>query len=68
MIALTISSDIDRLYENTVFIDLKRWGKEAYYWKNKHECDFPVKEGEEIEEAIQVCYDLTEENREREGN
>lgn len=67
-IALKFSSDIDRLYENTVFIDLKRWGKEAYYWKNKHECDFPVKEGEEIEEAIQVCYDLTEENREREGN
>jgi len=67
-IALKFSSDIDRLYENIVFMELKRRGKEAYYWKNKHECDFPVKEGEEIKEAIQVCYDLTEENRGREGN
>lgn len=65
-IALKFSSDIDRLYENIVFIELKIRGKEVYYWKNKHECDFLVKEGEEIKEAIQVCYDLTEENRGRE--
>ncbi len=51
---------------NFTFIELKRRGKEVYYWKNKHECDFLVKEGEEIKEAIQVCYDLTGENRDRE--
>ena len=67
-IALKFSSDIGRLYENIVFIALKRRGGEVYYWKNKHECDFLVKEGEEVKEAIQVCYDLTEENREWEIN
>ncbi|RLG30827.1 hypothetical protein DRO03_03170 [Methanosarcinales archaeon] len=67
-IALEFSSDIGRLYENIVFIELKRREKEIYYWKNKHECDFLVKDGEEVEEVIQVCYDLTEENREQEIN
>ena len=67
-IAFKFSSDIGRLYENIVFIELKRRGKDVYYWKNKYECDFLVKKGEEVKEAIQVCYDLTEENRAREIN
>jgi predicted AAA+ superfamily ATPase len=66
--AFKVSRDAGRLYENAVFIELKRRGKEVYYWKNKYECDFLVKEGERIKEVIQVCYDLTEENRDREIN
>ena len=65
-VAFKVSMDIGRLYENVVFMELKRMEKEVYYWKNKYECDFIVKEGERIREAIQVCYDLTEENKERE--
>jgi predicted AAA+ superfamily ATPase len=68
-IAFKISKDIGKLYENIVFIELKRRGcKEVYYWKNKYECDFLVKENEKIKEAIQVCFKLTEENKERELN
>jgi|Deesub1362A_J573_1020465.scaffolds.fasta_scaffold00005_385 hypothetical protein len=67
-VAFKVSKDIGRLYENIVFIELKRRGKEVYYWKNKYECDFLVKEREKIKEAIQVCYEITEENKEREVN
>lgn len=67
-VTFKFSSDIGRLYENLVVIELKRRGGEVYYWKNKYECDFLVKVGEQVREAIQVCYDLTEENREREIN
>ena len=60
------TENIGRVYENAVFLELKRRGKEVYYWKDKHECDFLIKDRLEIKEAIQVCCKLTEENRERE--
>jgi predicted AAA+ superfamily ATPase len=55
-----------RMYENAVFIDLKRKGKEVYYWKGKGECDFVVKEGTKMAMAIQVCYDLGPGSKDRE--
>lgn len=51
------SNDKGRLYENTVFISLRRKFGEIYYWKNKNECDFIIKKGRELK-AIQICYDL----------
>jgi len=62
------SDDIGRLLENLVFIELKRQNKEIYYFQEKYECDFIVKQGNEIEQAIQVCYELTEKNKKREYN
>jgi predicted AAA+ superfamily ATPase len=58
-----------RTFENAVFIDLKRKGKEIYYWKGRGECDFVVKEGNKLSMAIQVCYDpgLTAKDREIKG-
>jgi hypothetical protein len=32
----------------------------------KHECDFVVKQGRAMQEAIQVCYELNEDNQARE--
>lgn len=64
------SEDIGRLYENVVFLDLKRSGKEVYYWKDEkgRETDFITKHGKEIDQAIQVCYDVEEAgDRERNG-
>ena len=52
--------------ENVVFIELKRRKKEIHYFAEKNECDFVIKEGAKITQAIQVCYDLNKENRERE--
>ncbi len=57
-----------KILENTVFIELKRRNKEIYYFADKHECDFVIKEGTEIVAAIQACYALDEVNKEREIN
>jgi len=57
------SENIGRLIENCVFLELKRREKEIYYWKDlSHEVDFVVKgKGERIEQLIQVCYDISNE-------
>jgi len=54
------SDDLGRMLENIVFLHLKRQNKEIYFHKEKHECDFVIKEGIQITEAIQVTHDLTE--------
>ena len=61
-----ISKDSGRLLENIVFLELRRRKKDIYYSADKKECDFVIKEGITITEAIQVCYDFNDENRERE--
>lgn len=66
MLSFALSKDKGRLFENIILLELKRKGKEIYYYKDKLECDFIVKEKDRITEAIQVCYDLNENNQERE--
>jgi len=63
---LTFTPNKGRNLENTVFIELKRKGNEVYYYANKNECDFVIKSGTKISQAIQVCYTLDDSNRERE--
>lgn len=65
-IAFSVSEDRGRLLENLVFIELKRRGHEIYYFKNKKECDFLIKEKNRITSAIQVTANLGNENQERE--
>ena len=54
------------LLENLTFIELRRRGYELYFHKDKHECDFLVKEGIQITKAFQVCYELNDDNFARE--
>ena len=63
---LNFTPNKGRNLENVVFIELKRKGKELYYYADKNECDFVVKDGTKITEALQVCYTLDDSNRERE--
>ena len=63
---LTFSLNKGKLLENIVFIELKRNRKEVYYFSNKNECDFLIRDGVKISEAIQVCYLLDASNKERE--
>jgi len=65
-IAFKFTQDFGRLLENLVFIQLKRNNHEIYYHKQKHECDFLIKEGLKISQAIQVTKELNEENKKRE--
>ena len=57
-IGFKFSKDEGRLLENLVFIELKRRGKEVYYHKQKKECDFVLKCGIKIVDAIQVTRSL----------
>lgn len=66
--AFSFSENKGRMLENTVFIELKRRSKQIYYHKMKLECDFLIQDGLKITEAIQVCYQLDYQNKEREIN
>lgn len=67
-----LSKNFGRLYENLVFIELKRrlgFEKEIFYWRDSSgkEVDFVIKKGEKIEQLIQACYDINDfSTRERE--
>ena len=60
------SPDKGRSLENIVFIQLMRSGSEIFYFSGKRECDFVLKDQKKMSRAIQVCYEFTTENRERE--
>lgn len=60
------SPDYGRLFENFIYMFLKRLEKEIYFYKNGRECDFILKDGLKINSAIQVCYEFNNKNKERE--
>lgn len=65
-LGFNFSENKGRVLENIVFLELLRRGKEVYYHAGKNECDFVVKEGLAVAEAIQVAYQLNSSNCERE--
>jgi predicted AAA+ superfamily ATPase len=70
LIGFRVSEDKGRLLENIVFLHLKMQRKEIYFHKDKKECDFILREGNQIIQAIQVATNLSEEgvkNREING-
>jgi predicted AAA+ superfamily ATPase len=60
------SRDDGRLLETVVFLELKRRHFELFYFQEKQECDFVARDAGGTLQAIQVCFELTEENRDRE--
>lgn len=75
MYSMSGKIDFGRLFENAVFLELKRNTPQQYdihYWKNREgfEADFVIREGLSIKEVIQVTYELNSEktkNREVRG-
>ena len=65
-IGFNFSANKGRVFENIVFLELKRRKKEIYYFSGKGECDFVIKQGLHITEAIQVTYILNNETIGRE--
>ena len=53
-------------FESMVFLELQKQQREIFYHHGKKECDFVIKKGLKIIEAYQICFELNEENRERE--
>ncbi|MCX6689397.1 MAG: ATP-binding protein [Methanoregula sp.] len=65
-VAFRFSEDRGRLLENLVFIELSRRGESVYFFKDSGECDFIIEDRGKIISAVQVCFNLVLENRERE--
>jgi len=62
----SFSKDRGKMLENAVFLALRRKFKDIFYFQEKGECDFVIKEKDKITRAIQVCYDFNEETKDRE--
>ena len=59
-VSFQFSENKGRLLENAVFLELKRRYKDIYYFEGKNECDFIIKSGRTITQAIQVADSLSE--------
>ncbi len=66
LVSFKLSENFGSSYENAVFLQLLVQEKEIFYWKGKRECDFLIKQGTKIINAMQVCCDFNKGNEERE--
>ena len=67
--ALTFESDLGRLFENVIYLDLRRLGCKVTYYltSNRHEIDFLAQSGRGYKKFFQVVWDMADpETRERE--
>ncbi len=62
-----ITKDKGWLLENLVFNSLNK-NNNVFYYSDKGECDFLLVKNKTVTNAIQVCYDLNEDNKNREIN
>lgn len=66
-ISLKSTNDHGRKLENLIFLHLRQSNKELYYFDNKRsECDFVVMKSGKPKQLIQVCYELSSDNLDRE--
>ncbi len=65
IISNKITNDHGWLLENLVFNCLNK-DYEVFYYSDEKECDFLTVKNKEIKQAVQVCYELNEENKKRE--
>ena len=68
-VLLSQSEDEGKALENIVYMMLERSLKEddrVFYFSEAKECDFVIQRGDQIEELVQVCWELEETNLERE--
>lgn len=66
--SISFTPDNGRLLENMVFLHLRRKTKEIYYFAEKNECDFIVFDQKKPEGIYQVCWQLNQDNLDRELN
>lgn len=65
----SFNRNVGHLLESVVFWHLRRKTKEIYYFnENNKECDFIVRFKDKTMQIVQVCWELTYENTEREVN
>lgn len=68
-IGFNVSENMGNTLENAIYIELQRRGADTYYYIGKTECDFIIKKGYSVYEAIQVTVSMQDEKtRKREIN
>ena len=65
-VSFRFSENIGRIFENVVYLGLRRKGEEIFYWKGKGEVDFLIRKGTRIDRLINVCWKLNKKNEKRE--
>lgn len=63
-----VSENRGAFLENAVYLHLRRlhpFGKELFYYKGKHECDFLRAEKQTVTELIQACWSMDDPETER---
>ena len=60
-----LTKDKGWLLENLVFNELSK-NNDVFYYSKENECDFLLVKNKTVNQAIQVCYDLDGNNKERE--
>lgn len=68
VVSASFTKDSGRKFENLIYLYLRRKYKELFFFKEKGECDFIVFAKGKLERIIQVCYEINDENFEREYN
>lgn len=64
--SLSFAEDRGRLFENVVFMHLKRNHDSLFYFRNNRECDFVVFDNKRCISLIQVCESLNQDTLGRE--
>jgi predicted AAA+ superfamily ATPase len=64
----SFSSDAGRLFENMIYLSLRQKFNNLYYFREKGECDFVIKEKNTVTRVMQACYELNADNLKRELN
>jgi predicted AAA+ superfamily ATPase len=66
-VSFNFTENKGKVLENMVLIDLIRKQRDIYYHLERKECDFIIKEGLKIKDAIQVTFSMSDPStRERE--
>ncbi len=68
LISNKLTEDAGQKLENLIYLHLRRKYKELYYFDQRGECDFVAMKNAKVQELVQVCYQLTPDNLEREVN
>lgn len=68
LVSFETTENLGRKLENIVFVELKRRNYTVHYHREKFECDFVLSLKNKVVSVIQVCYQLDDENIEREIN
>lgn len=64
--SVSFSKDQGNIFENMIYLHLRRKYENIYYYSEKQECDFVVVEKNHPKLVIQACFELNADNLDRE--